>query len=468
MSDSVVFHSARAQRALLDAQAISARELLDAHLAQIRTYNPEVNAIITMDEAYAYRTADTIDSLRAHGVMPGVLAGLPMVHKDLTAVKGMRFTSGSPIYADRIAEEDSHIVRRMKQAGCVSIGKSNVPEFGAGSQTFNPIFGATTNPHNLQKTCGGSSGGAAVALACRMVALADGSDMGGSLRNPAAFCGVVGFRPSPGVVANSDDWSPLSTDGPMGRNVQDVALLLAALAGYELGANMTIPIDTHALATLDACALRGKRVAWAPRWGGLPIEPALAEAFDAQRAMLVSLGCIVEDASPDFHGADEAFQTLRALAFATGREPLLATYRHLMKDTVVWNTELGLSLTGAQIANAYRLQAQVIASMRSFMQRYDVVIGPTTQVLAFDVDQPFVREINGETLPTYIDWMKSCWYITMTAHPAISIPCSMSRTGLPVGMQIVGRMHDDINVLRIATAIESAIDQRQFVPALIT
>lgn len=467
MSESVVFQSARAQRALLDARILSARELLDAHLVQIRRFNPVVNAVITMDEAHAYTVADTVDRLRAHGVTQGVLAGLPMVHKDLTAVKGMRFTSGSPIYADRIAEDDSHIVRRMKHAGCVTIGKSNVPEFGAGSQTFNPIFGATTNPHHLQKTCGGSSGGAAVALACRMVALADGSDMGGSLRNPAAFCGVVGFRPSPGVVANSDDWSPLSTDGPMARNVYDVALLLAALAGYEHGANMTIPMDTHALATLDACSLRGKRVAWAPDWGGLPIEPALADSFAAQRALLVSLGCIVEDAVPDFSGADEAFQTLRALAFATGREPLLATHRHLMKDTVVWNTEYGLALTGAQIANAYRLQAQVIASMRSFMQRYDMVVGPTTQVLAFDVNQPYVQEINGHQLPTYIDWMKSCWYITMTAHPAISIPCSMSHTGLPVGMQIVGRMHDDINLLRMAAAIEAAIDQTQFVPVLV-
>jgi amidase len=183
--------------------------------------------------------------------------------------------------------------------------------------------------------------------------------------------------------------------------------------------------------------------------------------------LLVSLGCIVEDAVPDFSGADEAFQTLRALAFATGREPLLATHRHLMKDTVVWNTEYGLALTGAQIANAYRLQAQVIASMRSFMQRYDMVVGPTTQVLAFDVNQPYVQEINGHQLPTYIDWMKSCWYITMTAHPAISIPCSMSHTGLPVGMQIVGRMHDDINLLRMAAAIEAAIDQTQFVPVLV-
>lgn len=462
----IVWQSARAQRALIAHKTVSARELLEAHLAQIARTNPAVNAIITLDEAGARAHATHVDALLARGVDLGVLAGLPIVHKDLTAAKGLRFTSGSPIFADRIAEEDSHIVRRMKNAGCVTIGKSNVPEFGAGSQTFNPVFGATRNPHDVSRTCGGSSGGAAVALACGMVPLADGSDMGGSLRNPAAFCGVVGFRPSPGVVANIDDWSPLSTEGPMARSVQDVALLLAALAGYEPGAHMTIPMDTHALATLDAVSLRGKRVAWSPTWGGLPVAHDVAAVLSHQRALLEALGCIVEDATPDFTGADEAFQTLRALAFAVGREPLLATHRHLLKDTVIWNTEYGLSLTGAQIAKAHRIHAQIIANMRAFMQRYDFVVGPTTQVTAFDVTLPYVSEINGEVLPTYIDWMKSCWYITLTTHPALSIPCGMTPAGLPVGMQIVGRLHDDINLLRMATSIEASIDQLQFKPVI--
>lgn len=462
----IIWQSARAQRAMIAAKSISARELLDAHLAQINRVNPAVNAIITLDEAGARAHASHIDALIARGVDLGVLTGLPIVHKDLTAAKGLRFTSGSPIFADRIAEEDSHIVRRMKHAGCITIGKSNVPEFGAGSQTFNPIFGATRNPHDLHKTCGGSSGGAAVALACGMVPLADGSDMGGSLRNPAAFCGVVGFRPSPGVVANIDDWSPLSTEGPMARSVQDVALFLAALAGYEPGAQMTIPMDTQALVNLDAVSLRGKRVAWAPTWGGLPVAAEVADVFAAQRERLVALGCVVEDASPDFSGADEAFQTLRALAFAVGRAPLLDTHRHLLKDTVIWNTEYGLSLSGAQIANAHRLHAQIIANMRAFMHRYDIVVGPTTQVAAFDVTMPYVSEINGVALPTYIDWMKSCWYITLTAHPALSIPCGMTAAGLPVGMQIVGRLHDDVALLRMATTIEATIDQRQFLPSV--
>lgn len=462
----IVSLTAQAQRAAFHSGQVSARELVDAHLAQIAHTNPAVNAVITLDAEGARAHATHIDALRARGVHIGVLAGLPIVHKDLTPAKGLRFTSGSPIYADRIAEEDSHIVRRMKHAGCITLGKSNVPEFGAGSQTFNPVFGATLNPHNLSRTCGGSSGGAAVALACRMVPLADGSDMGGSLRNPAAFCGVVGFRPSPGVVANINDWSPLSTEGPMARTVADVGLLLSAMADYEFGAHMTIPMDTDALANIKPVSLRGIRVAWAPDWGGLPVEPALAQVFARQRELLTALGCIVEDASPDFTGADEAFQTLRALAFATGYAPLLATHRHLLKDTVVWNTERGLALTGAQIAQAKRLQTQIIASMRTFMQRYDIVIGPTTQVLAFDVNQPYVTSIAGQELPTYIDWMKSCWYITMTAHPAISIPCGMSADGLPVGMQVVGRLHDDINLLRMAAGIESVIDQRQFVPTM--
>ncbi len=460
------FASAHAQRQLINTRAISARELLDIHLAQIARVNPQVNAIITLDGDGARAHAGHIDALLARGVDLGILAGLPIAHKDLTPAQGLRFTSGSPIFADRIAEEDSHIVRKMKRAGCITIGKTNVPEFGAGSQTFNPVFGATLNPHDIQKTCGGSSGGAAVALACGMVPLADGSDMGGSLRNPAAFCGVVGFRPSPGVVANMDDWSPLSTEGPMARSIQDVALLLAALAGYEPAAHLSVPMDTQALVDIAATSLRGKRIAWAPTWGGLPVATDVASVFDAQRALFESLGAIVEEAHPDFTGADDAFQTLRALAFATGRAPLLDTHRHLLKDTVIWNTELGLRLSGAQIAQAQRLHAQIVANMRTFMHRYDLVVGPTTQVTAFDVTRPYIDEINGQRLETYIDWMKSCWYITLTTNPALSIPCGRTAAGMPVGMQIVGRLHDDINLLRMAMSVESAIDQQQFIPAM--
>jgi amidase len=290
--------------------------------------------------------------------------------------------------------------------------------------------------------------------------------MGGSLRNPAAFCGVVGFRGSPGIVPARDSWSPLSVDGAMARNVADMALMLAAIAGYDERATVNAAADTHALATLEPVSLKGKRIAWAPDWGGLPVESELAVVIAAQRQRFVELGAIVEDAVPDFTGADEAFQVLRALGFETGLGPLLDTHRELLKDTVIWNIEAGRALTGPQIAQAQRLQLQVFQRMQQFMQRYDLVVGPVTQVLPFDVNQPYVTQINGIDLPTYIDWMKSCFYITVTTHPAISVPCGFSRSGLPVGLQLVGRFRDDVNLLRYALAYEQTIDMTQFRPAV--
>ena len=462
----IVFQTARAQRAAFVAKKISAAELLDAHIVQIQRTNPSVNAIITMDLDGAQALAQHIDALHAHGVDVGVLAGLPVVHKDLTEVKGMAFTRGSPIFRDAIGVTDSLVVSRLKNAGAVTLGKSNTPEFGAGSQTFNPVYGATRNPHHLDRTSGGSSGGAAAALAARMVPIADGSDMGGSLRNPAAFCGVVGFRPSPGVVPATDSWSPLAVDGPMARTVGDVALMLSALAGHAPHATLTATVDTAALATLEAVSLRGKRIAWAPTWGGLEIEHPLAAVIAAQRQRLVDLGAEVVDASPDFSGVDEAFQTLRALGFETGLGELLDSHPDKLKDTVQWNIRAGRALTGPQIARAQRLQSAAFTRMTLFMQQYDMVVGPVTQVLPFAVTQPYITKINDEVQSTYIDWMRSCYYITTTLHPALSLPCGFSADGLPVGLQLVGRFRDDVNLLRMAASVETTIDQTQFVPAI--
>jgi amidase len=462
----IVYQTARAQRAAFVLKKISAVELLDAHIAQIDHTNPQVNAIITIDADGARRIAQHIDALHAHGMDLGVLAGLPVVHKDLTEVKGMPFTRGSPIFRDSIGVQDSLVVSRLKNAGAVTLGKSNTPEFGAGSQTFNPVYGATRNPHNLERTSGGSSGGAAAALSARMVPIADGSDMGGSLRNPAAFCGVVGFRPSPGVVPATDSWSPLAVDGPMARTVGDVALMLSALAGHAQHATLTATVDTAALASLEPVSLRGKRVAWAPTWGGLEIEHQLATVIAAQRQRFVDLGAIVEDASPDFSGVDEAFQALRALGFETGLGELLDSHPDQLKDTVQWNIRAGRALTGPQIARAQRLQTAAYTRMTQFMKQYDMVVGPVTQVLPFAVTQPYVTKINAVEQSTYIDWMRSCYYITTTLHPALSLPCGFAADGLPVGLQLVGRFRDDVNLLRMAAALESTIDQQQFVPAL--
>ena len=462
----IVFQTARSQRKALGSKKISAVELLDAHLAQIAHTNSKINAIITLDPDGARATARAIDALVAHGVDLGVLAGLPIVHKDLTEVAGMRFTRGSPIFRDAVGVTDSLIVTRLKNAGAVTLGKSNTPEFGAGSQTFNPVFGATCNPHDLTKTVGGSSGGAAAALACAMVPIADGSDMGGSLRNPAAFCGVVGFRPSPGIVPSNDSWSPLAVDGPMARTVGDVALMLSALAGVDAHATLTAPLDNHALTAFDPISLRGKRIAWAPSWGGLSVENELASVIAAQRQRFVDLGAIVVDATPDFTGVDEAFQTLRALGFETSLGELLDSHPDQLKDTVQWNIRAGRALSGQDIARAQRLQSALFARMKQFMREFDMVVGPVTQVLPFDVKLPYVTHINGIEQKTYVDWMRSCYYITMTLHPALSLPCGRAANGLPVGLQLVGRYRDDVQLLRMAAAVESTIDMNQFVPAL--
>ncbi len=462
----IVFQTARSQRKALASKQISAVELLQAHLSQIARTNPKINAIITLDPDGALATARHVDALGAHGVDLGVLAGLPIVHKDLTEVAGMRFTRGSPIFRDAIGVTDSLIVTRLKNAGAITLGKSNTPEFGAGSQTFNPVFGATCNPHDVTKTVGGSSGGAAAALACAMVPIADGSDMGGSLRNPAAFCGVVGFRPSPGIVPSNDSWSPFAVDGPMARTVGDVALLLSALAGVESHATLTAPVDMQALTVFDPMSLKDKRIAWAPTWGGLAIEHELAAVITAQRQRFVDLGAIVVDACPDFSGVDEAFQTLRALGFETSLGELLDSHPDQLKDTVQWNIRAGRALSGQDIARAQRLQSALFARMKQFMRDFDMVVGPVTQVLPFDVTLPYITRINDIEQKTYVDWMRSCYYITMTLHPALSLPCGRAANGLPVGLQLVGRYRDDVQLLRMAAAVESTIDMNQFVPAL--
>lgn len=441
------------------AREISARDVMDAHLAQIEKINPKVNAIVTLDAERALEGADAADRALARGEDAGPLHGLPMAHKDLVPVKGMRFTSGSPIYKDRIADHDALIIERLKKAGAVSIGKTNVPEFGAGSQTFNPVFGKTLNPYDLTKTCGGSSGGAAVALACGMAPLADGSDLGGSLRNPANYCNVVGFRVSEGRVPvwpSQMPWSSLSVQGPMARTVQDVALMLSAIAGPDPRSPISLqePGDVFA-APLDR-AFAGARIAWSPEMGGLPVDPRVTEAINARRGAFESLGCVIEEATPDFTDADSVFKTYRAARFEVIQGPLLWDHRYSMKDTVVWNIEEGLKLVGQAITRAEVRRGQLFHRMREFMETYEFIIFPVSQVPPFNVEQPYPLEINGVEMESYIDWMKSCYYVTATGHPAISVPCGFTPEGLPVGVQIVGRYRDDFGVLQLAHAFEQA------------
>lgn len=453
----------------LHTRELAAAEVLEAHLAQIERVNPQVNAIVTLVAEQAQAQARQADAALARGAPAGPLHGLPIAHKDLHETRGIRTTHGSPIFRDHVPDFDALIVARLRAAGAITIGKTNTPEFGAGSQTFNQVFGATRNPYDPSKTCGGSSGGAAVALACGMLPIADGSDMGGSLRNPAGYCNVVGLRPSPGRVPSwpsQNHWQPLSVEGPMARTVADVALMLSAIAGPDARVPLSISEPGVAFARPLERDMRGARVAFSRSLGGLPIDPQVAAVLEAQRATFEALGCVVEDAEPDLSGADEVFKVWRAFSFELGLGALLEQHRSELKDTVIWNIEAGRALTGPQLARAERLRATLFERTHAFFERYEFLVCPVSQVPPFDLSQPYVTEINGERLETYIDWMRSCYYISATAHPAISVPGGFTPGGLPVGVQIVGRYRDEFGLLQLAHAFEQASGHWRTRPAL--
>ena len=453
---------ARRLARLIRTRKLSASEVMRAFIARIERVNPQVNAIVTFLPERALAEARRLDrrlARRGGGDGLGPLAGLPIAYKDMVPTRGIRTTFGSPIYRDHVPLEDHLLVERLSAAGVILLGKTNTPEFAAGSQTFNPVFGATLNPYDLSKTCGGSSGGAAVAVACGMLPFADGSDLGASLRNPGNFCNVVGFRPTPGRVPSHpshDAWGSLSVLGPLARTAADAAFLFAAMAGPDRRAPVSLGEPGSIFARPLARDFRKTRLAWSRDLGGLPVDARVTAVLEQQRKRFESLGCIVEDAEPDLAGADEAFQVLRAVRFVQQYGALLKTRRADIKDTVVWNIEAGLKLGGERIARAMNLRSQVFQAMRTFLERYDFLLLPVNQVLPFPVTQPYPTEINGVKLANYIEWMKTCYAITVTSHPAISVPAGFTDEGLPVGLQIVGRYRDDFGVLQLAHAFEQA------------
>src|SRR5215207_1737685 len=419
----ICFLSATELVRLVRAKELSVREMVESHLARIERFNPEVNAVVTLTAEQAMDQAQAADDALARGEEVGPLVGLPVAHKDLVPTKGVRTTFGSLVYKDFVPDHDALVVDRLKEAGAISVGKTNTPEFGAGSQTFNEIFGETLNPYDPATTCGGSSGGAAAALACGMVPIADGSDMGGSLRNPTSFCNVVGFRPSLGRVPSWPDptpWLSLTVDGPMTRTVEDTALMLRAIAGPDA----RCPLSILEPGSLFLCPLErdfaGVRIARSRDLGGLPVDPRVTAVLENQRPVFESLGCAVEDAQPDFAHADEIFKTLRAWRYELAYGELLEDHRDALKDTVVWNIEEGARLSGPQIGRAERKRTELFHRMRSFMESYEFLVSPVSQVPPFDVKQRYVTEIDGERMETYIDWMKSCYYVTVAGLPAAS------------------------------------------------
>jgi amidase len=453
------FLSAVEMAGLIRTKKLSAREALAEHLAQIDRVNPKVNAIVTLVPEMAAAAAAKADEMQAHGEALGVLHGLPVAHKDLLETRGIRTTFGSPLYKDYIPTEDDIVVDRMRRAGAITIGKTNTPEFGSGSQTFNTVFGATRNPYDLTKTCGGSSGGAAVALACGLVPVASGSDTGGSLRNPAAFCNVVGFRPSIGRVPNPKQafaWLTLSTSGCLGRSVADLAFVLSTIAGPDSRAPLSINEPGAGFARPLERSFKGARVAWFKDLGGAPFDSRVRSVIDGHRKTFESLGCIVEQAEPDFAPAEVAFRILRAWNTANAYGERLREHPDAFKDTLKGEIEEGLRLTGNDIARGETAHGQMWRRFQAFLEKYEYFVLPTTQLPPFDVNTPYPTEIAGVKFDSYIDWMKSCWYVSATGNPAASVPAGFTPEGLPVGVQIVGRNRGDFGVLQLAHAFEQA------------
>ncbi|MGZ4668517.1 MAG: amidase [Blastococcus sp.] len=454
------FRPATELAAMLRAREISARELLDASLDRIERLNPAVNAVVTLDPEGARAAADAADAALAAGRPVGPLHGLPVAHKDTHATGGMRTTWGSPLHRDTVPARDELVVARLKAAGAIRVGKTNVPEFAAGSHTFNPLFGATHNPYRHGLSAGGSSGGAAAALAAGMVPLAEGSDMGGSLRNPAGFCNVVGLRPTPGRVPTwpaALGWSQLSVQGPMGRTVADVALQLSVLAGPDRRVPIALDDDGAGFAAPLPESLAGLRVAWAPDLGGrVTVDPAITAVLASSVGVFEGLGAHVEEACPDLSGADEVFGTLRAWLFDANFGELIRKYPDQVKQSIHWNAAKGAELTGSDLSRAEIAHTALYERMVGFFDDFDVLLAPTTQVLPFPVELEYPTEIGGVPQDNYLEWMRSCTIISATGCPALSVPGGFTPDGLPVGLQVIGAPRADRRVLEVGHAFEQA------------
>jgi amidase len=457
---------------LFRSRKASPLEVMQAVLARIDRVNPAVNAIVTLArEAALSQARAATRSLKPGADLPP-LHGVPVSIKDLTPTKGIRTTWGSKIFEHHVPDEDALIVQRLKAAGAIVLGKTNTPEFGAGANTFNAVFGATRNPWNLALTCGGSSGGAGVALASGMGPLAQGSDLGGSLRIPAAFCGVVGFRTTPGLVPvypREIAWDALSVSGPMARTVADTALMLSVVAGPDERSPISYPVDAGAfMRAVRTPSVEGWRVAWTPDLGGLiPVDAEVARVAARAAKTFRLLGAKVEGASPDLRDVNEIVLATRGLTMVAHHADKLPRWREQMQAGLVWNIEQGLKLTPEEIGRAERLRTALWHRVRAFFEKYDLLILPTVAVPPFPVEQPYPTAINGQALANYTQWFFLTYAITLTGLPAISLPCGFMADGLPVGLQIVGRRRQETAVLAAAAAFERAAPWTDRIPPVV-
>jgi amidase len=469
-SNNLCFMSARELATLIRSRKVSAREVMAAHLKQIDRVNPTINAIVAkLDDDKCLALADDADRCMARGERVGPLHGLLIAFKDLEPAVGFPWTMGSPIYKDQMPTEDSVLIERLRGAGVIPIGKTNVPEFGMGSQTYNEVYGTTVNPYDVTKTSGGSSGGAGAALTTGLLPLADGSDLGGSLRNPANFNNIVALRPTVGLVPTAPNATPFlgfAVKGPMARSVADAAFLLSVMAGSDSRDPGCYASDPSIFAKPLDRDLKGVWVAWCPDLGGLPLDRRVRAVLEAQRKSFEALGCLVEDACPDLTGADKVFLVIRAWRTWSILGPLLERYRSHLKPEAVWEIEFGARLTAAEISDAMVQHGIIMERMRRFQEKYEFMLCAVNQVPPFDAALHWPTEIEGMRMENYIDWMRSACRITVTFCPAISVPAGFTTEGLPVGIQIVGRHRDDLGVLQVAHAFEQSTGFGQERPAI--
>ena len=445
---------------LIRTRTVSVREVMAAHLERIQHVNPRVNAIVAkLDDEQCLALADAADERTARREPLAPLHGLPIAFKDLQPAVGFPFTRGSPIFSNDMPAADSVLVERLRRAGAIPIGKTNVPEFGMGSHSYNRVYGTTRNPYDLTKSAGGSSGGAGAALATGLLPIADGSDLGGSLRNPGNFNNVVGFRPSVGLVPTAPNPLPLlgfAVAGPMARTVADTAWLLAVMAGPDPRDPGCYPSDPSVFRGELERSFRGTRIAWCPDLGVLPLDRRVRAVLDAQRATFEALGCIVEDAHPDLTHADEIFLTIRAFRTAAVLGPLVAADRSRLKPEAAEELESGLTLTSADVARAMIQHGELLERVRRFQNTYEFIVCTVNQLPPFDAALDWPKSVEGVAMDHYVAWMKSAYWITVTFRPAISVPAGFTAEGLPVGIQIVGRFRDDFGTLQLAYAFEQA------------
>ncbi|WP_342723200.1 amidase family protein [Bradyrhizobium sp. B097] len=449
----------------LKAGDVTPLDLLDVLEKRIAEVDGKVNALPTLCFDRARTHAKTL--MQKPVSERGLLAGLPVPIKDLTAVSGVLTTLGSPIFKDNIPAKSDILVERLEQNGGVIYAKSNTPEFGAGANTFNEVFGPTRNPWDTSRSAAGSSGGAAAALASGTAWLAHGSDMGGSLRNPASFCGVVGLRPSIGRVAQTPKFGvdrTLGQQGPMARNVEDLALLLDAMSGEHAADPLSLPVLPTSFLSAARSGSKPKRIAYSPDLGITPVDPEVKAVTRKAAERFAEAGAIVEEAHPDFREAHECFHVLRAFDFAISKAELLRTKRDLLKPEVIWNIEEGLKLTVEKLERAEAQRVAMTARALEFFERYDLLLAPATIVPPFPVENRYVAECDGKKFDNYVEWLGIVYAITLACCPALSLPCGFTASGLPVGLQMVAKPRAEAQLLAGAKVLEDILGVRGTTP----